>query len=83
MFLTLTETHLNTTIMDAGVHFAGYTIYRVDREHSSHGGVAIYLQDTRLLLSYSNGTSEILAVHVEGIDLVITVVYRPPDTVAG
>ena len=84
MFLALTETHLNTTIMDAEIHFAGYTIYRADREHRSHGGVAIYLKDslaatTRLLLSYSNGTCEILAVHVEGIDLVITVVYRPPD----
>ena len=82
--IALTETHLHKDILDAEVRMNNYEIIRTDRSGRSHGGVAIYIENslaisTEMLLSFSNGTCEILSVFIKAIDLMLAVVYRPPN----
>ena len=84
-FLALTETHLGDNILDAEINIANYTLYRTDRLERSHGGIAIYLREelaanTEILETFSNSTTEMLALYVKKMDLIIVVIYRPPNT---
>ena len=48
------------------------------------GGVAVYLRDdltplTKVLLRYSNGAVDVLVLHIEHLNVALTVIYRHPD----
>ena len=80
----LTETHLNSAYREAEMHMPGYEMYRADRaDGRKKGGTALYLKEelstsTKVLLSYSNGFVEVLAVMVKELRLAMAIVYRPP-----
>lgn len=83
--MALTETHLSENVLDAEINMQNYTIYRADRIDRSHGGVAMYIKNNltptlEVLTKYSNKTTEMLAVHIKKLDLIIINVYRPPNT---
>ena len=83
-FLFLTETHLKPHILSAEVKIDGYSLYRSDRgPDKSHGGVAIYLRDDltgQLVVAASNNMCETLAIKVKTLNLLLIVVYRPPNS---
>ena len=59
-----------------------YTVL-TDREDRSHGGIAIYTKDklaVETLKSYSNGTREMLSLFIKELNIIIIVIYRPPNT---
>ena len=83
-FLVITETHLKPHILSAEVKIDGYSLYRSDRgPDKSHGGVAIYLRDDltgQLVVAASNNMCETLAIKVKTLNLLLIVVYRPPNS---
>ena len=83
-FIVLTETHLKPDILNAEVKIEGYSLYRSDRgENKSHGGVAIYLRDDltgQLVSVATNSMCETLAIKVKTLNLLLMVVYRPPNS---
>ena len=83
--IVLTETHLHKGIQDEEIRIQHYEIFRTDRKDRSHGGIAMYIENslainTEILLSFSNGTCEIMSLFIKAINLVVAVVYRPPNT---
>lgn len=83
--IILTETHLNSDIIDNEVKIDGYNIYRKDRVGRSHGGVAIYIKEnvnSKVRTEFSNGVCEYLNVDLDigGTNIEISALYRPPDT---
>ena len=83
-FIVLTETHLKPEILSAEVRIEGYSLYRSDRgPGKSHGGVAIYLRDDltgQLVVAASNSMCETLVIKVKTLNLLLIVVYRPPNS---
>lgn len=84
-FVALTETHLNKNHLDAEIQMHNFTLFRADRKDRRHGGVALYLREdiaanAQTLISFSNGTTELLAVYLSKMDLAIIILYRPPNT---
>lgn len=86
MLMALTETHLNTDILDAEVKINHYQLFRSDRlQGTRKGGVAMYVADTwadgvMLLASGSTGVVEHLLIHFVLLQMVVAVVYRPPSS---
>ena len=84
LFAVITESHLNSNVLDAEIHIAGYTTFRKDRYIRKQGGVVIYVKDnlannTDILYEYSNGVVECMAIHIKTINCVVIGLYRPPD----
>ena len=85
----LTETHLNSNILDAEVSMDGYQIIRADRGlNRKKGGVALYIRNDiaavcKLICAGSNGVVEYIMVHIEKYNVVIMNIYRPPRTRTG
>ena len=44
-FFSITETNLSSHISDDEIGIQGYTIYRLDRQAQSKGGVGVYVRD--------------------------------------
>ena len=83
VIINITETWLKEEDQDVGI--PNYTIFRGDRKggKTKGGGVAIYLRDgfeSKVILEDYVGSCEIVAVHIEKIDIINIVVYRPPNT---
>nr|XP_053651724.1 uncharacterized protein LOC128701829 [Cherax quadricarinatus] len=81
MFAAFTETHIKDHL-DNEVWIPGYNLYRCDRVNRQKGGVGLYIAESLVcteLLNASNDVVEVLAVKVENQNLVIVVVYKPPD----
>ena len=83
ILMNFTETWLKKKMQDEKI--PNYTTFRCDRKSkkSKGGGTAIYLRngfEARLLLEDRAGSCEIVAVHIDSINVVNIVVYRPPDT---
>ena len=89
----LTETWLRDHL-DAEVSIKNFSIRRVDRSRTkkkrgrNSGGVAVYLRDTldsstETLMEFSSGVVEALCLKIPTLDLIIAVVYRQPNDVAG
>ena len=90
MFIALTETWLREQ-KDAEVGIDGYTLFRQDRQRAhlrrtgrDSGGVACYIKSnlaaaTEPVINYSNGVVEMLGLYVKSSNLLIIVMYRPPD----
>lgn len=91
LFLMLTETWLNNHL-DAELHVENYTLFRADRTRvkkksgRNSGGVAIYLRNdltaTSLLEDSFDGI-EVKIIFIKTLNLVICVIYRPPDNTQG
>ena len=89
LFIGLTETWLYNQL-DAELHINNYTLHRTDsnRKKSKHGrfggGTSIYLRNdiassSEPILSYSNGSVEIICVHSPTENLLLATIYRQPD----
>ena len=88
IFLALTETHLHKDHLDAEINMENYTAIRADRHIRSHEGVANYIRNDmatnmETLDSFSNGTTELLGVHLKNLNLLVITIYRPPNTTLG
>lgn len=83
LFILVTESQLSEDILEAEVHIKDYTIYRTDRGNDrSGGGVCIYVQDRfpcSVLHTESNSVCETLIIKVTPLNLVLCLIYRPPD----
>lgn len=85
LFMTFTESHLNSDHLDAEINIANYTVFRADRKIRKNGGVITYVKSevaatTEKLVEYSNGTVEMLALKLTNLNLILITVYRPPNT---
>lgn len=85
LFLALTETHLNEDHLDAEITIDKYTAFRTDRVNRCHGAVINYIREAvaasrEKLMSYSNGTTELLILYLKRQNLLLITVYRPPNT---
>ena len=83
VIVNITETWLKKEDQDVGI--PNYTIFRGDRKggKTKGGGVAIYLRDgfeSKVILEDYVESCEVVAVHIEKINIINIVVYRPPDT---
>ena len=81
--MAITESHLRPDVRNEKVNIENYTLFRTDRKNRSHGGVDMYVRDdlassTSLLLSFSDGTIEVLVVKIQKKNQVVLVMYRPP-----
>ena len=81
--IALTESHLTEEILDAEIKMKNYEILRSDRNGTRKGGVVVYLRSniakkTRLLSSGSEENHEWLNLVIEDVNIVFTVLYRPP-----
>ena len=89
LFIGLTETWLHNQL-DAEIQIDNYSIYRADsnRKKSKYGrfggGAAIYLRNDiastfEPILTFSNGSVEIVCIHSADENLLLATLYRQPD----
>ena len=83
ILMNFTETWLKNKIQD--VKLPDFTTYRCDRKSkkSKGGGTAIYLKkgyEAKLILEDRVEDCEMVAIHIEKINVINIVIYRPPDT---
>ena len=81
LILNFTETWLNKTIQD-DPEIAGYKLHRGDRSVRIGGGTAIYVREdceSEKIAELSTDSVEMVAVHIEKLNLINIVIYRPPD----
>ena len=71
LFVGLTETFLNSNILDSEILMEGFNIVRCDRSERMGGGVCFYLKQSinhKTLLSYCNSIGEVLIVKLSEPD---------------
>ena len=89
LFIGLTDTWLFNHL-EAELQINNYTLYRTDsnRKKSKYGrfggGASIYLRNdiassSEVILSYSNGSVEVICVHSPTENLLLATIYRQPD----
>ena len=83
IIMNLTETWLKEEDQDEKI--PNYTTFRSDRKggKTKGGGTAIYLRngfEAKVILEDYVESCEIIAIHIEKINMINIVVYRPPDT---
>ena len=81
----ITESHLNSEILDEEVNIPDFTVHRCDRTDRIQGGVAMYVKDTmkaQNITKFSNSVCELLMCYIEELNLNAICVYRPPDTIS-
>ena len=81
--MNLTETWLKKEIQDEKI--PKFTTYRSDRKggKTKGGGAAIYLKDgfeAKVIMEDYVESCEIIGIHIDKINVINIVVYRPPDT---
>ena len=87
--MALTETWLKEH-KDAELHIDGYKLFRADRKRVRKsrgrysGGVACYVRmdiasTLEVMVNFSNGVIELLALYSKVHNLHIAVIYRQPD----
>ena len=92
-FMFLTETWLRNHL-DAEIKIENYTVFRADRNRPkkrygrNSGGVAIYVRNdiaamSEIALEYSTGVIEALVLKIRSLNMLVCVIYRPPNDVAG
>ena len=85
MFIALTETHLSDH-SDAEIAIENYNIIRADRTNRKGGGTALYLKrniihDEQNTIRFSDNVNELIITTLKQENLIIIVLYRPPDEV--
>ena len=83
--VAVTESWLKPEIYDSEltVNFPGYSLFRSDRKVRAGGGVCVFLREDitgECLVSYNNGVCSLLLIKLHLMDVIMAVVYRPPDT---
>ncbi|XP_069193332.1 uncharacterized protein [Procambarus clarkii] len=84
VFGAFTETHAGE-LLDSEIWIPGYNLYMCDRKIRSHGGVGLYIREDLVcseLLNVTNEVVEVLGLKIEKINLVIILIYKPPDATA-
>lgn len=82
----ITESHLDSSISDSQLSIFGYNIIRKDRQNGPGGGVCIFIRDyLNWQRRYDLEKDDIETIVVEifincSKSLLISVVYRPPDS---
>lgn len=82
LFMALTESHLSDQVIDAEIQISNYNVFRIDRKDRSHGGVIVYTKDSlciKEIAKNSNSYCEFIILEFPDINLVLTVIYRPPN----
>ena len=85
LFLSLTETFLNSNIVDSEIQMEGFNIIQCDKSERIGGGVCFYLKKSiyyTTLLSYSNSICEVLIVKLTNPDVILVTMYSPPNATA-
>ena len=80
-FLAFAETWLNDKIKEAEYEIEGYTHVASHRKDRKGGGVIVYIDNGapyKPLISVSDGMCSIVAIHLEKLNLIVFMVYRPP-----
>ena len=81
LFLAFTESHLNESSKEKEYHIPNYSHITSNRVGRNRGGVIIYLQNHltyKLLASISDNMCSFLAIHINELNLVLLLAYRPP-----
>lgn len=81
--LILTESHLQTDILDAEIQIKNYSLHRADRVNRRGGGTAIYTHDSIVISNietFSDKHCQAVLIYNEPNNLIIIGAYRPPDT---
>ena len=82
---TVSESWLNSSIMDSEISLSGYTLVREDRKNKRGGGTAIYVRDGIPYMHRpdlpirGNETCWVEINRVKCKKLFVSSVYRPPD----
>ena len=80
-FLAFAETWLNDRMKEAEYEIEGYTHVASHRKDRKGGGVIIYIDNGapyKPLISVSDKMCSIVAIHLEELNLIVFMVYRPP-----
>ena len=80
-FLAFAETWLNDKMKEAEYEIEGYSYVASHRKDRKGGGVIIYIDNGatyKPLVSVSDGMCSLVAVHLEELNLIVFMVYRPP-----
>ena len=83
-FLAFAETWLNDKMKEAEYEIEGYTHVASHRKDRKGGGVIIYIDNDapyKPLISVSDRMCSIVAIHLEELNLIVFMVYRPPRIV--
>ena len=81
---TLTESHLNSNILEVEILMKGYEAFRTDRaEGTRKGGVLTYVRNdvnpgTAVMKSESVGNIEYQMLKIPRLNMIYIAVYRPP-----
>ena len=85
LIVALTESHLSENIKEAEIKIDNYIPFRTDRANNrKKGGVITYIKNSispyiKVLLSFSNSVTEVQILSIEHINMILIVIYRPPD----
>ena len=82
LFAAFTETHTRNHL-DSELIVENYNLFRSERVTREWGGCCLYIHESlssKLEVQSTNNMVELLIVSVATLNLVIIVLYRPPDT---
>ena len=82
IFIGVTETWFDESVLGGEISIENFSVYRSDRRGRNRGGACLYVRadiPVTPLISFSNGMIEVIIVKVPIWDLIIGVIYRPPD----
>ena len=85
LILSLTESHINESILDAEIAINGYDIFKRNRQAGIRkGGIITYIRNdiavsAKELASGSIGMIEYLCIYIKDINVLLVTVYRPPE----
>ena len=80
-FMAFAETCLNKEIKEAEFEIGGYSHVTSHRKNRNGGGVIIYINDNltyQTLVSISDEMCSMIAIHINELNTVVFMVYRPP-----
>ena len=80
-FLAFAESHLNKEIKEAEFNIPEYTYCASHRDRRKGGGVIIYINNSftyQTLVSASDMMCSFVAVFINELNLIVSMIYRPP-----
>ena len=83
-FLAFAETCLKDNMKEAEYEIDGYSYVASHRKDRGGGGVIIYIDEDasyKSLISISDEMCSIVAIYLEELNLIVFMVYRPPQTI--
>ena len=83
-FLAFAETWLEENMKKVEYEIEGYSHVASHRKNREGGGVIIYIDEDasyKSLISISDEMCSIVAIYLEELNLIVFMVYRPPQTI--